>query len=249
MFSDYTLVNEFAKISNDLGMKLDAAKEKRLNFNERESLFNIPKSLYENLDKLAEDFKPYRVLWEKAVIFDNSKDSWFTQALIKLQPKKIQSELDKIKKEISKNLVLKFQQEANANALTVCSQLVDAIKVFEQNLPLIYNLTQDCMTKKPNNWKTLFNTLALKTNQQNTTLRFLIQNGINSKLEIIEEFVEKASKEYKLEEELNKQILDQMENLQLSLILNKPTNSFLIDKIEEVQEKLDELLSSIMMMK
>jgi len=47
-------------------------------------------------------------LWEKAFIFDNSKDTWFTQPLVKLQPKKILNELEKIKKEINKNLTQKF---------------------------------------------------------------------------------------------------------------------------------------------
>lgn len=83
-FADFNQVNEYSKVSNDLGNKLDASKEKRANFNEREALFNIPKSLYENLDKLVEDFKPYRILWEKAAIFDNSKDQWFNHSLIKL---------------------------------------------------------------------------------------------------------------------------------------------------------------------
>lgn len=87
---------------------MDSSKEKRANFNEREQLFNLPKSTYENLDKLIEDFKPYRILWEKAFIFDNSKDTWFTQPLVKLQPKKISNELEKIKKEINKNLTQKF---------------------------------------------------------------------------------------------------------------------------------------------
>jgi len=58
-FDDFNQVNEFAKISNDLGTKLDSSKEKRANYNEREQLFNLPKSTYENLDKLIEDFKPY----------------------------------------------------------------------------------------------------------------------------------------------------------------------------------------------
>jgi hypothetical protein len=40
-----------------------------------------------------------------------------------------------------------------------------------------------------------------------------------------------------------------MENLKLQLIFNKPTNSNLIDKFEEIQEKLDEFLSTVMMTK
>jgi hypothetical protein len=36
----------------------------------------------------------------------------------------------------------------------------------------------------------------------------LIQNGVDSKVELIEEFVEKASKEYRLEEDLHKNVID-----------------------------------------
>ena len=90
------------------------------------------------------------------------------------------------------------------------------------------------MTKKSNNWKNLFNLIQIKVSQQNATLRFLNSSGIDQKLEEIEDFVEKAAKEYKLEEELNKNILDQMENLQMSLLFNQPTDSYLIDKVEDI---------------
>lgn len=42
LYSSYSEVNEYSKNSNELGEKLDLAKEKRSNFNEREDLFGLP---------------------------------------------------------------------------------------------------------------------------------------------------------------------------------------------------------------
>ena len=55
-FSLFNRVTEHAKFSEELGTKIDQAKERRINFNEREQMFELSQSNYEQLDKLSEEF-------------------------------------------------------------------------------------------------------------------------------------------------------------------------------------------------
>ena len=50
LFSQYNRVTEHAKFSEELGTKIDQAKERRVNFNEREQMFELSQSNYEQLD-------------------------------------------------------------------------------------------------------------------------------------------------------------------------------------------------------
>lgn len=73
--------------------------------------------------------------------------------------------------------------------------------------------------------------------------------GITKHIEQIEAFVDKASKEYKLEEDLEKQIVAQLEQMKVELIPHKGSDCFLLDKVDQVQEILDDLSSLVSMMK
>ena len=80
-------------------------------------MFELPVTDYTELNKLRNDFEPYGELWKKGFFFDSSKDSWLMSPLIKLNPKKIGSELEKIKSEIRRNLLKKFEEINNENAI------------------------------------------------------------------------------------------------------------------------------------
>lgn len=201
------------------------------------------------LDKLHEEFQPYRTLWARAFFFDSQKDQWQVSPLSKLQSKKIENELEKIKVEIKKKLQKTFQEQENSFALKVTEELLGSIKDFEGNIRLIQLLTKECLQKKSNNWKQLFSALGLKVNQSTITLQGLLGMGIAKHSDQIEIFVDKASKEYKLEEDLEKQVVAQMEQMKVELLVHKGTDVQLLDKIDAVQEVLDDLSSLVSMMK
>ncbi len=110
-------------------------------------------------------------------------------------------------------------------------------------------MTKECLQKKSANWKQLFSGLGLKVNQSTISLQGLLGMGITKHTEQIEAFVDKASKEYKLEEDLEKQIVAQLEQMKVELIPHKGSDCFLLDKVDQVQEILDDLSSLVSMMK
>ena len=83
-FGDIKRVGEHAKASENLGLKLTAANDTLKDFNKREELFEMAKCKYENLEKLIEEFKPYRSLWDIAFYFDSSRENWMRSPIAKL---------------------------------------------------------------------------------------------------------------------------------------------------------------------
>ena len=73
--------------------------------------------------------------------------------------------------------------------------------------------------------------------------------GIGKHIEQIEAYVDKASKEYKLEEDLEKQVIVQLEQMKVELLVHKGTDVYLLDKIDQAQEILDDQSSLVSMMK
>ena len=247
-FSDYSKVGEFAKISENLGNNFDNAKLRLKDFNRREEIFGIATSVYENLDKLIEEFGPYRKLWDIGFHFDSHKETWQVSPLVKLNHKKIVQEIEKYKKSTI-SLTRKFEEEDNINAIGVCNQLKANIQNFETNLVVIEYLTKDCMVKKSNNWKNLFNQIKIQTTQQQETLQSLLHMNVLDKIDDIEEFVTRAEREYTLEQKLNKDILEKLKYIKLELLNHPIANSWILNSIDDLQSNLDEFLNSVLMMK
>ncbi len=103
--------------------------------------------------------------------------------LSKLQSKKIENELEKIKMEIKKKLQKIFQDQENPNAFKVTEEVLGSIKEFESNIQLIQSLTKECLQKKSANWKQLFGSLGLKVNQSTISLQGLLGMGISKHIE------------------------------------------------------------------
>ena len=151
--------------------------------------------------------------------------------------------------EIKKKLQKIFQEQENQPAFKVTEELLVSIKDFEVNIQLIQSLTKECLQKKSNNWKQLFSSLGLKVNQSTISLQGLLGMGIGKHIEQIEAYVDKASKEYKLEEDLEKQVIVQLEQMKVELLVHKGTDVYLLDKIDQAQEILDDQSSLVSMMK
>lgn len=247
-FDDFKKINEIAKKSEELGSKLDNACKRLADFNRRENLFGIVACRYESLEKLLDEFAPYRQMWETAFIFDSSRENWMTSPVIKLNHKKVVQEIDKHKKSLL-SLIRRFEEDGSSEALKVCNEVREEIKEFEKNLPLLEFLTKDCMVKKPNNWKYLFNTINVSSNQQTDTLHWLLNNNVSEKIEAIEEYVTRSEKEYLMEIKLQKEIIEKLKTVKLTLLPHKQTDSFILTGVDELQTMMDDFFNVLMMMK
>jgi hypothetical protein len=63
--------------------KIEQALETVKNFNNREILFNLPYSEYQELSFLKEEFGPYKELWDLAWSFKQESQEWTNGSFVK----------------------------------------------------------------------------------------------------------------------------------------------------------------------
>jgi dynein heavy chain len=72
-FDDYSRTKECTAEVSQLNDVLEASLAKVRSFNEREMIFKLPLSSYDELENLHREFQPYLALWNLAGEFDLEK--------------------------------------------------------------------------------------------------------------------------------------------------------------------------------
>ena len=102
-FNNYKRVKDYANQIDDLKTRIKESEDKVSSFNDREKLFEQPKTDYEDLTKLQEKFDPFQRLWEHASTFDFEKGRWLTCSFLKeLNYAQIEKKVDSIYRETEK---------------------------------------------------------------------------------------------------------------------------------------------------
>lgn len=73
MYDNYKNVKDLSTEVMQLHERFEKAQEKIKSFNERENLFKLPITEYDELIKLQKSFQPYHKLWDLAMEFDLDK--------------------------------------------------------------------------------------------------------------------------------------------------------------------------------
>ena len=241
-------INDSAKKNVELKEQIDKALERVANFNAREALFNLERSEYSELETLQAAFDPYRRLWELAFTFVTDRESWEQHVLFKLSYGDVAKRLDSHRRGVT-DLERTFQDLDSDRALKVVAELKMEIAALGKKLPVLEWLTKESIVKKPNNWKALFVLLEMPSHAASENLNGLISHGILEKMDKVQEFVAKAEKEFALEKKLNSKVLDVLKKSEARLLYHKEQDTWLLEKPDELQELLDDLLFLVMTLK
>lgn len=245
-FDDLEKVDEYALAAEKLGRLLDKASEKVEDFHRREKLFGQNPADYFALESVLQTFVPYRRMWEISFRLTSSIQNWSSTGLPKLSYKQVSQEIDNFNRDLNS---LEGIFTGTREPSKVIVQMKEKLKAFETNLPLLDALLKDCMTKKPNNWKKMFETLGLKPVLQTDNLHILIQMGLKEKMEIIDEFVRRADREYALDTRLQKDIQEKLKVTKVELIQHKGSDCQLFGNADALQLMIDDHLSTLLTMK
>jgi hypothetical protein len=91
--SDYKIFDH-AIFAVEIGNKLESAAQKVQGFNQRETLFNLPLAVYEDLDTLSSQFGPYKKMWDTKYQFQQDKDQWQTGPLVRVKFPDVMKKVD-----------------------------------------------------------------------------------------------------------------------------------------------------------
>ena len=243
-----TNIQNSAERNENLKDRINESVNKVKNFNEREKLFKLERSEYFVLDRLKKDYEPYRQLWDVTYQFINDRVTWDLHVLFKLNYHDVVRRMDAHKRKI-KELGRTFELIEAHSAMQVVEQVQAEILQFAERLPVIEWLTKESIVKKMNNWKTLFAGLGIASNPNTESLNSLMGQGILARMEEVKEFVVKAEQEFSLEKILNSKVLDVLKKNEVRLMEYPAQQTWLLEKPDEPQLLLDDLLSLIQSLK
>lgn len=241
-------IAQSAERNENLKDRIKEAVAKVQNFNERERLFKLERSEYFVLDKLQREFAPYRELWDVAFQFTNDREAWDVHVLFKLSFTDVVRRVDAHRRKI-RELGRTFESLGADSAGKVVRQVQAEIQGFSKRLPVIEWLTKESIVKKLGNWKTLFAGLGLQSNPNSESLNSLMGQGILGRMDEVKEFVVKAEQEFSLEKVLNSKVLDVLKKTEVRLMEYPAQQTWLLEKPDEMQLMLDDLLSLIQSLK
>jgi len=151
--------------------------EKLKSFNTREGLFELPQSDRSDLQKIMNDFDPYKKLWTNVNDFLESDQKWIQQMKVKELPaNEIVSKVDLWYRECF--VLAKKLNERSPEAAYVINNLKEHIETFQLQLPLIKALSNEAL--QDNHWHEL------------TKIAKLDDRPLNSNIETVSSLNEKG---------------------------------------------------------
>ncbi|XP_028156949.1 dynein heavy chain 1, axonemal-like, partial [Ostrinia furnacalis] len=201
-----TLQNDFAKvheIANDIkkawkGMK-DSQEWGRI-LNQRQKLFGQPVIPFTDLNRLVKEFEPYRNLWVTASDFLKAREVWFDNPLMYVDADSIEPLINEYYKTIVK-CVRTFADMPKVQQ--VATTIRDDIDEFRPLIPVIQAVRNPGM--KERHWNEFMEKAGITvTMNEKQTFTMCLKQGMAAHGELIAEIGELASKEYVIEQSLDK---------------------------------------------
>ncbi|CBZ53630.1 hypothetical protein NCLIV_034170 [Neospora caninum Liverpool] len=238
--TDFEQAMEHYKRILQLQEKLTGAKNRTEAFTKAEALFGLEElSDYSRVDDLIDSFEPFRKLWALAVDFKYGELQWLSCTVTSLDPTEVEMSLDKWTQEAYK-LRKHFLTESRPMQVSVADELHRAIDRFRQHLPLIRPLCNEAFL--PRHWADLLRTTGCDLDiEEGFSLTQLLESGIASHLQTIEEKSELAQKEFTLKSSLVKMKFE-WKAMQIQLIPFRDTKTCVMKGFDVVQALLEDHL-------
>ncbi|KAG7304694.1 hypothetical protein JYU34_010040 [Plutella xylostella] len=238
-----TLQNDFSKvheIANDIrnawkGMR-DAQDWGRI-LNQRQKLFGQPVVPFVELNKLVKEFEPYRNLWVTASEFLNAKEIWFDNPLIYVDADAIEPQVNDYYKTIVR-CIRTFSDMPKIQQVAILIR--DEIDAFRPLIPIIQAVRNPGM--KERHWQEFMERAGITiTMNDKQTFSMCLKQGVAAHGALIAEIGELASKEYVIEQSLDKMQAEWATKV-MEITPYKNTGTYIMKIPDETLQMLDEHL-------
>lgn len=224
----YKMIDYFAS-------QVDKLETKLTRFHEFEDLFELEKSTYPEINDTRIELKQLKKLWDfKALasyIYCSWRESpWTTINVVDLEDQN---------KKLRKQLKVLGSALSGTKGWKIYQNIESMIDVMNIALPLLGELHSDSM--RPRHWSSLAgicNVKRIDPNEDNFILGDMISLNLHLRKEGVEELVEIAKKEQKIENKL-KEIEHVWDNMELEFCPHKDTGIFVPKPSEEVVEAIE----------
>jgi dynein heavy chain len=224
----YRQMEKFAK-------ELEVKEKEVKHFNELEELFELQISKYPETNDTRTEIRLLKYVWDIKALVLCTFDSW--NAL--LWPDIKTDDLEDVTKNLLKSLRKMAAETPVVKGWAVYRSIEDAIKNMSVVLPLVNDLHSSAMRDR--HWKGVAKACGVKSidpHDPKFTFEDIVNLGIHKFSDDVEEIVETASKELKIERKL-KDIEGAWRLMELDYVPHNDSEMFLIRPSEEVIEGLE----------
>ena len=223
-----------------LKASLNGADERSRLFNSRETLFGVADTSYDELGDLAKLFDPFYDLWDSAEKWLSNKETWTFGAFNNLDAENVENAVSVLLRNLAKSAKT-FERMNLSSVNVIAAQVRDEVDIFRPKVPLIVALRNPGMRDR--HWEELQAKTGaeIPSDRSVLTLQMLCDLGLNhdKAMADVEKVAEKASKEFGIEQALNKMSAAWVP---VSLIVEnyKDTGTCILKGIDEYMALLDE---------
>ncbi|TPX58491.1 hypothetical protein PhCBS80983_g03079 [Powellomyces hirtus] len=237
-FSKHSDINRVVDIAAEVHKTSQELKECQnlvALFNNRERLFNMEVTHYDEVGQLSKDFEPYKNLWLTAADWSKWRNQWLNGSFLELNAEEVEKNLMNAWRTMFKS-VKTFKSQPGC--LAVAMQMKDEMDDFKPNLPLIQALRNPGMRDR--HWERLSEELGIKIRPDGgLTLTDILKMNLLERVDSISKVCDTAGKEYSIEAALDK-MDSEWKSIMLEIIPYKDSGTAIMKISDEVIRLLDD---------
>ncbi|ERL92012.1 hypothetical protein D910_09334 [Dendroctonus ponderosae] len=239
-YRDVSKTHEYAQEIRKVWKAMKEAQEFGQLLNQRQKMFGAQVVPFDNLTKLIKEFEPYKNLWITASDWLRSHEMWMDNPIVNVDAETVEGTVTDMYKMMVRLIRVFADIEAVQNvAVDVRNQIDD----FKPMIPLLQSLRNPGMRQR--HWEKLSEETGKRKTGVDlawtpiTTFSDMLSLGIEAHAEDIKNVAEMATKEYTIEQTLEKMLADWEENC-LDIQPYKNTGTYIMKISEEQQQMLDD---------
>eukprot|EP01062_Namystynia_karyoxenos_P076714 TRINITY_DN7573_c0_g3_i1.p1 TRINITY_DN7573_c0_g3~~TRINITY_DN7573_c0_g3_i1.p1 ORF type:complete len:4614 (+),score=1785.85 TRINITY_DN7573_c0_g3_i1:132-13973(+) len=217
--------------------------DKAEKFNSHEKIFGMPVTKHTAIKEVSLQFEPYETLWTITQELAESHAKWYDHPLENLQADDVEFKANHWHKQLVK---LNKQLAGEAPHIVVRAQK-EKLEQFLPHIPLVTALREKGI--KPRHWQQIGAMIGMDPKDVKTrlggkdhpvdelTLKWLVEKGLGEKLLEVQALAEGASKEWRLEDQLEK-MKAEWKNKQFELKPYQDTR--MLHSVDDIQQLLDD---------
>ncbi len=220
-------------VQNNLEVVLNKANM----YNEREDLFGKPRTNYNRILELKNQFEPFYLLWTSIETWKKRFDSWYNDNFSKLNGVEVEETIVELGRNLKKSLSKLKERDIAPQIIQLAEKYRDIIDKFVPIGDLAVALTKRGLTDR--HWKELLEKTGIDcTPKEGFTFKNIVEKGMQKYIEICAEVGEKAYREYNINDQLET-IDKKWKDINFLLAINKNTKVFTISNWNEINKELD----------
>uniref|UniRef100_A0A8C3XBZ8 Dynein axonemal heavy chain 1 n=1 Tax=Cyanoderma ruficeps TaxID=181631 RepID=A0A8C3XBZ8_9PASS len=233
--SDVDQAHELAEDARDVRKQLKELQEMAVLYNNRERLFGIKVTDYSGLSKMIKEFQPYYDLWTTVSDWIKWNESWMNDSLLKIEAEELEKNVNDSVKTMQR-CVKQFKDSPDCQSVAMSFR--EKMDDFKQYVPLIQGLRNPGMRSR--HWEMLSNLVKADVElEPSMTFGRCLELKLQDQMENVLKVAETASKEYAIENALNK-IENEWKSVSFIVALYKNTNTYILKSTDDISQLLDD---------